>query len=99
MAWEVVIGLETHAKRRDGVEDFPASTTFGAPPNAGIGVDIALPGVLPVSIAGVGRRSASAWRVDGAIDGRSVFARRTASPDCREGYQIWPRNSRRRAAR
>ena len=50
MAWEVVIGLETHVQLQTRSKIFsPASTDFGAAPNTQAHmVDLALPGVLPV---------------------------------------------------
>ena len=51
MQWEVVIGLETHAQLSTVSKIFSgASTSFGAEPNTqACPVDLALPGVLPVS--------------------------------------------------
>ena len=50
MSWEIVIGLETHTQLLTRSKIFSgASTAFGAAPNTqASGVDIALPGVLPV---------------------------------------------------
>jgi hypothetical protein len=49
-AWEVVIGIETHAQLSTQAKIFSGSSTaFGAEPNVQANaVDIALPGVLPV---------------------------------------------------
>ena len=49
-AWQVVVGLETHAQLLTKSKIFSAAATaFGAPPNSQTSaVDIALPGVLPV---------------------------------------------------
>ena len=50
MAWEIVVGLETHTQLLTSSKIFSgASTAFGAAPNTqASAVDIALPGVLPV---------------------------------------------------
>ena len=50
MRWETVIGLEVHAQLNTRSKIFSgASTAFGAAPNTqASGVDIALPGTLPV---------------------------------------------------
>ena len=50
MAWEIVVGIETHAQLLTRSKIFSsASTAFGAAPNTqACAVDIALPGVLPV---------------------------------------------------
>ena len=59
MQWEVVIGLETHAQLSTVSKIFSgASTAFGAEPNTqACGVDIALPGVLPVLNTGAVERA------------------------------------------
>ncbi|MCB1764189.1 MAG: Asp-tRNA(Asn)/Glu-tRNA(Gln) amidotransferase GatCAB subunit B, partial [Gammaproteobacteria bacterium] len=50
MHWETVIGLEIHAQLATRSKIFSgASTAFGAEPNTqACGVDLGLPGVLPV---------------------------------------------------
>jgi len=50
MAWEIVVGIETHAQLLTKSKMFSgASTAFGAAPNSQTSaVDIALPGALPV---------------------------------------------------
>ena len=50
-AWEIVVGIETHAQLLTKSKMFSgASTAFGAPPNTqASAVDIALPGTLPVA--------------------------------------------------
>jgi len=92
MAWEVVIGLETHTQLSTASKIFSgASTTFGAPPNTqASAVDIALPGVLPVLNRGAVERAIRfGLAVDGAINRRSVFARKNYFyPDLPKGYQI-----------
>jgi len=92
MAWEVVVGVETHAQLATRSKMFSAaSTAFGAEPNTqASAVDIALPGVLPVA-----NRSAVelavrfGLAVGGDISRRSVFARKNYFyPDLPKGYQI-----------
>ena len=58
-AYEVVIGLETHAQLSTASKIFSgASTAFGAAPNTqASAVDIALPGVLPVLNRGAVERA------------------------------------------
>ena len=96
MEWETVIGLETHAQLSTLSKIFSgASTAFGAAPNTqACGVDIALPGVLPVVNRGAVER---AIRFGLAVNGnradnicrRSVFARKNYFyPDLPKGYQI-----------
>ena len=93
-AWEVVIGLETHAQLLDAQSKIfsGASTAFGAAPNTqATAVDIALPGVLPVLNSRRGRardplRPRGRRRRSAA---RSVFARKNYFyPDLPKGYQI-----------
>jgi aspartyl-tRNA(Asn)/glutamyl-tRNA(Gln) amidotransferase subunit B len=92
MAWEIVVGIETHAQLLTRSKIFSgASTAFGAPPNTqASAVDIALPGVLPVLN---GRVVELAIRfglaIGAAIAPRSVFARKNYFyPDLPKGYQI-----------
>ncbi len=91
-AWEVVIGLETHAQLSTASKIFSgASTAFGAPPNSqASAVDIALPGVLPVLNKGAVERAIRfGLAVGGSISKRSVFARKNYFyPDLPKGYQI-----------
>ncbi|MGE0357002.1 MAG: Asp-tRNA(Asn)/Glu-tRNA(Gln) amidotransferase subunit GatB [Burkholderiales bacterium] len=91
-AWEVVIGLETHAQLSTASKIFSgASTAFGAAPNTqACAVDIALPGVLPVlNRAAVERAIRLGLAVGGRIAPRSVFARKNYFyPDLPKGYQI-----------
>jgi aspartyl-tRNA(Asn)/glutamyl-tRNA(Gln) amidotransferase subunit B len=91
-AWEVVIGLETHAQLSTVSKIFSgASTAFGAPPNShASAVDIALPGVLPVLNKGAVERAIRfGLAVGGTINKRSVFARKNYFyPDLPKGYQI-----------
>jgi len=96
MKWEIVIGLETHAQLSTRSKMFSgAATAFGAAPNTqACGVDIALPGVLPVANR---EAVAKAVRFGLAVNGnsatninrRSVFARKNYFyPDLPKGYQI-----------
>jgi aspartyl-tRNA(Asn)/glutamyl-tRNA(Gln) amidotransferase subunit B len=90
--WEVVIGLETHAQLSTVSKIFSgASTAFGAAPNThASGVDIALPGSLPVANRGAVERAIRfGLAVSGHINRRSVFARKNYFyPDLPKGYQI-----------
>jgi len=93
-AWEIVVGLETHAQLSTRSKMFSgASTAFGAPPNTqASAVDIALPGVLPVANK---RAVECAIRFGLAVGGRDVINRRSIFarknyfyPDLPKGYQI-----------
>jgi len=92
MAWEIVVGIETHAQLATKSKMFSgASTAFGAPPNSqACAVDIALPGVLPVAnAAAVALAVKFGLAVGGRINARSVFARKNYFyPDLPKGYQI-----------
>jgi aspartyl-tRNA(Asn)/glutamyl-tRNA(Gln) amidotransferase subunit B len=92
MAWEVVIGLETHAQLSTHSKIFSgAATAFGAEPNAqACAIDLALPGVLPVlNRAAVECAIKFGLAVGGQIAPRSVFARKNYFyPDLPKGYQI-----------
>ena len=92
MAWEVVVGVETHAQLATRSKMFSgASTAFGAAPNSqACAVDIALPGVLPVvNRAAVQHAIRFGLAVKGTINRRSVFARKNYFyPDLPKGYQI-----------
>jgi aspartyl-tRNA(Asn)/glutamyl-tRNA(Gln) amidotransferase subunit B len=91
-AWEVVIGLETHAQLTTASKIFSgASTAFGAAPNTqASAIDIALPGVLPVLNKGAVERAIRfGLAVGGTIAPRSIFARKNYFyPDLPKGYQI-----------
>jgi aspartyl-tRNA(Asn)/glutamyl-tRNA(Gln) amidotransferase subunit B len=91
-AWEIVIGLETHAQLSTRSKMFSgASTEFGAAPNTqASAVDIALPGVLPVANRGAVERALRFGLAVGAkINRRSIFARKNYFyPDLPKGYQI-----------
>jgi aspartyl-tRNA(Asn)/glutamyl-tRNA(Gln) amidotransferase subunit B len=90
--WEVVIGLETHAQLQTKSKIFSgAATAFGAEPNRqACGVDIALPGVLPVlNREAVVCAIKFGLAVGAEIAPRSIFARKNYFyPDLPKGYQI-----------
>jgi aspartyl-tRNA(Asn)/glutamyl-tRNA(Gln) amidotransferase subunit B len=92
MAWEIVVGLETHTQLLTRSKMFSgASTRFGAPPNTqAAALDIALPGTLPVpNRAAVEHAIRFGLAVKGSINPRSIFARKNYFyPDLPKGYQI-----------
>jgi aspartyl-tRNA(Asn)/glutamyl-tRNA(Gln) amidotransferase subunit B len=92
MAWEVVVGIETHAQLATRSKAFSgAATAFGAAPNTqASAVDIALPGVLPVLNRGAVEHAIRfGLSVGGKINPRSIFARKNYFyPDLPKGYQI-----------
>jgi aspartyl-tRNA(Asn)/glutamyl-tRNA(Gln) amidotransferase subunit B len=92
MAWEIVVGIETHAQLRTRSKIFSAaSTAFGAPPNTqASAVDIALPGTLPVlNRAAVEHAIRFGLAIGATINLRSIFARKNYFyPDLPKGYQI-----------
>ncbi len=94
MAWEIVVGIETHAQLLTRSKIFSgASTTFGAEPNTqASAVDIALPGVLPVlnkAVVELAIRFGLAVGGPDVISRRSIFARKNYFyPDLPKGYQI-----------
>jgi aspartyl-tRNA(Asn)/glutamyl-tRNA(Gln) amidotransferase subunit B len=92
VSWEIVIGLETHAQLSTRSKIFSgAATAFGAAPNTqACGVDIALPGTLPVPNRGAVERAIRFGLAVGAtINRTSVFARKNYFyPDLPKGYQI-----------
>jgi aspartyl-tRNA(Asn)/glutamyl-tRNA(Gln) amidotransferase subunit B len=92
MAWEIVVGIETHAQLLTKSKIFSgASTAFGAEPNTqASAVDIALPGVLPVLNAqAVELAVRFGIAVGGTISRKSIFARKNYFyPDLPKGYQI-----------
>ncbi|HEX9433225.1 MAG TPA: Asp-tRNA(Asn)/Glu-tRNA(Gln) amidotransferase subunit GatB [Burkholderiales bacterium] len=92
MAWEVVVGIETHAQLRTRSKIFSAaSTAYGAAPNTqACAVDIALPGTLPVlNRAAVEHAIRFGLAVGATINRRSIFARKNYFyPDLPKGYQI-----------
>lgn len=92
MAWETVIGLEIHAQLATRSKIFSgASTAYGAGPNTqACGVDLGLPGVLPVLNREVVRMAALfGLAIQATVAERSVFARKNYFyPDLPKGYQI-----------
>jgi aspartyl-tRNA(Asn)/glutamyl-tRNA(Gln) amidotransferase subunit B len=92
VAWEIVVGIETHAQLLTRSKMFSgASTQFGAAPNVqASAVDIALPGVLPVANAAAVEMAVKfGLAVGGEVSRRSVFARKNYFyPDLPKGYQI-----------
>ena len=92
MQWETVIGLEIHAQLATRSKIFSgASTAFGAEPNSqACGVDLGLPGVLPVLNGEVVRMAVKfGVAIDAELGHRSVFARKNYFyPDLPKGYQI-----------
>ena len=92
MAWEIVVGIETHTQLLTQSKIFSgASTGFGAPPNTqASAIDLALPGTLPVlNRAAVELAIRFGLAVGGTINRRSIFARKNYFyPDLPKGYQI-----------
>jgi len=92
MAWEIVIGLETHTQLSTASKIFSGSSTrFGAAPNTQANlVDLALPGSLPVMNRGAVERAIRFGLAVGAtIAPRSIFARKNYFyPDLPKNYQI-----------
>jgi len=91
-AWEIVVGVETHAQLMTRSKMFSsAATAFGTPPNTQTSaLDIALPGTLPVvNRAAVEHAVRFGLAVKGNINRRSIFARKNYFyPDLPKGYQI-----------
>jgi aspartyl-tRNA(Asn)/glutamyl-tRNA(Gln) amidotransferase subunit B len=92
MKWETVIGLEVHTQLNTRSKIFSgASTAFGAAPNThASGVDIALPGTLPVlNRAAVEKAIRFGLSVGAQVNERSIFARKNYFyPDLPKSYQI-----------
>ena len=92
MAWEIVVGIETHAQLLTHTKMFSgAPNAFGGAPNTrASAVDIALPGTLPVANrAAVEHAVRLGLAVKGKINARSIFARKNYFyPDLPKGYQI-----------
>ncbi len=92
MAWETVIGLETHVQLRTVSKMFCAcSTAFGAPPNTNIcPVCLGLPGALPVpNELALKLAVRGALALSCTVHPRSLFARKNYFyPDLPKGYQI-----------
>jgi len=91
-AWEIVVGIETHAQLLTKSKIFSAAATaFGAAPNTqASAVDIALPGTLPVlNRAAVEHAIRFGLAIGATINRRSIFARKNYFyPDLPKGYQI-----------
>ncbi len=92
MQWEIVIGLEVHSQLATQSKIFSgAATAFGAEPNSqACGVDLGLPGVLPVLNREVVTMAVQfGTAIDAELGFRSVFARKNYFyPDLPKGYQI-----------
>jgi len=92
MAWEIVIGLETHTQLSTQTKIFSGSSTqYGALPNTQANeVDLALPGSLPVmNRAAVDRAIRFGLAVGATVAPRSIFARKNYFyPDSPKNYQI-----------
>ncbi len=92
MDWEAVIGLEIHAQLATRSKIFSgAATAYGALPNTqACGVDLGLPGVLPVLNKEAVRMAVKfGLAIHADISRRSVFARKNYFyPDLPKGYQI-----------
>ncbi|MCP5199234.1 MAG: Asp-tRNA(Asn)/Glu-tRNA(Gln) amidotransferase subunit GatB [Gammaproteobacteria bacterium] len=92
MEWQPVIGLEVHAQLATQSKIFSgAATAYGAAPNVqACGVDLGLPGVLPVLNAqAVELAVRFGLAIDAEIAPCSVFARKNYFyPDLPKGYQI-----------
>src|SRR6188508_3640179 len=79
MEWETVIGLEVHVQLATRSKIFSgASTEFGASPNTqASGLDIALPGTLPVlNEAAVRMAVTFGVAIDAHISTRCIFDRK-----------------------
>ncbi|MCL2022140.1 MAG: Asp-tRNA(Asn)/Glu-tRNA(Gln) amidotransferase subunit GatB [Betaproteobacteria bacterium] len=91
-AWEIVIGLETHAQLATRSKIFSgASTAFGAAANTQASpIDLALPGVLPVLNKGAVECAIRfGLAVEATVAEKSVFERKNYFyPDLPKGYQI-----------
>lgn len=92
MPWETVIGLEVHTQLNTRSKIFSgASTAYGAAPNSqACGVDLGLPGVLPVlNREAVKKAVKFGLATNSQVAKRSVFARKNYFyPDLPKGYQI-----------
>jgi aspartyl-tRNA(Asn)/glutamyl-tRNA(Gln) amidotransferase subunit B len=92
MAWEIVVGLESHTQLLTKSKMFSGGpNAFGAAPNTqAAALDIALPGTLPVANrAAVEHAIRFGLAVKGKISPRSIFARKNYFyPDLPKAYQI-----------
>jgi len=92
MDWQPIIGLEIHVQLSTKSKIFSgAATTYGAPANTqACGVDLGLPGVLPVLNSDTITKAIKfGLAVNGKIARKSIFARKNYFyPDLPKGYQI-----------
>ena len=92
MPWQPVIGIEIHTRLKTRSKLFSgAATDYGAAPNTqACGVDVALPGTLPVLNAEAVRMAvAFGLAVGSEINLQSLFERKNYYyPDLPKGYQI-----------
>ncbi|MEX0584388.1 MAG: Asp-tRNA(Asn)/Glu-tRNA(Gln) amidotransferase subunit GatB [Natronospirillum sp.] len=92
MEWETVIGLEVHVQLSTNTKIFSgAGTRFGASPNTqACGIDLAMPGTLPVFNESALRKAVSfGLAIDAEIGRHSAFDRKNYFyPDLPKGYQI-----------
>jgi aspartyl-tRNA(Asn)/glutamyl-tRNA(Gln) amidotransferase subunit B len=92
MAWETVIGLETHVQLRTRSKMFcGCSAAFGAPPNTQVcPVCLGLPGALPAPNGEALKLAVRAALALGCtVHAKSIFARKNYFyPDLPKGYQI-----------
>lgn len=90
--WEPVIGLEVHIQLKTQSKMFSGSSTeFGAAPNTQVsGIDLGLPGVLPIPNRETVHMAVKfGLAVQAQITEKSVFARKNYFyPDLPKGYQI-----------
>jgi len=90
--WEVVIGLEVHARLLTATKIFcGCATAFGAPPNTNVcPVCLGYPGALPVlNRHAVELAARAALATECEVHEQSVFARKNYFyPDLPKGYQI-----------
>src|ERR1043166_7095497 len=91
-AWEVVIGLEVHARLLTATKIFcGCATAFGAPPNTNVcPVCLGYPGALPVlNRHAVELAARAALATECEVHEQSIFARKNYFyPDLPKGYQI-----------
>lgn len=92
MQWETVIGLEVHVQLNTASKLFSgAATAFGAEPNAqACGIDLGLPGVLPVlNEEALKKALRFGLAINAEIPEVSTFDRKNYFyPDLPKGYQI-----------
>lgn len=92
MQWETVIGLEVHVQLNTNSKLFSgAATAFGAEPNAqACGIDLGLPGVLPVlNEEALKQALRFGLAINAEIPELSTFDRKNYFyPDLPKGYQI-----------